>query len=175
MTGKGPRLLIVPLVAALFLIGGCGFLGGTNGNTPPGGIGNTNGIPAKTVNMTQTDLSPSAVTIRATQSVDFANVVAAPSGTSTVGTGSGAGSGSTPAAGSTPGGSQSNGGATMTVCIGQNGTCSSDKVGPSVLQWPPALVVPRGQSTAVRFDTPGTYHVTISGESGANLTVTVTQ
>jgi hypothetical protein len=151
------RRLAAPLLALFLLLGGCGFLGGTNGNTPPGGIGNTNGVPNTPVQVTQDSFNPTSVTIRAEQSVGFVNAAPTPSSTSP--------------ASSTPSGSA--GGTAVMVCMGQDGTCSPEKVGPTTLRWPPGLVVGEGQSVPVVSDTPGTYHVTIQHQSGANLTITV--
>jgi hypothetical protein len=150
------RWLAAPLLALLLLLGSCGFLGGTNGNTPPGGIGNVNGVPNTPVQVTQDSFNPTSVTIRAEQSVGFANAASSPSSTSS--------------ASSAPAGST---GSAVTVCMGQDGTCTAEQVGPTMLRWPPGLVVGEGQSVPVVFDTPGTYHVTIQHQSGANLTVTV--
>lgn len=170
------RALVAALVIALLLLGGCGFLGGTNGNTPPGGIGNVNGVPNKTVNVTTSGFSPSSVTIRANQSISFASNAGMPGGTSGGTTGATGGSGSTPGTGvnSTPGTGANGSGPGITVCMGQNGTCSLDKVGPTLLRWPPALVLRGGESHSVVFPDSGTYHVTIQNQPSANLTVTVT-
>lgn len=175
------RALIAALVVALLLLGGCGFLGGTNGNTPPGGIGNVNGVPNKTVNVTTSSFSPSSITIRANQSIAFANTSGTPGSTSGGGTtpgttSGGTGGGSTPGTGvnSTPGTGSNGSGPGITVCMGQNGTCSLDKVGPSQLRWPSALILRGGESHSVVFPDTGTYHVTIQNQPSANLTVNVT-
>ncbi|HEX6818120.1 MAG TPA: hypothetical protein VF120_07075 [Ktedonobacterales bacterium] len=171
MAHNAPRALAGAIVVALLLLGGCGFLGGTNGNTPPGGIGNVNGVPNSTVNVTASSFSPSSVSIRAEQSISFANHTGTPGGTS----GGTAGGGSTPGTGVNPtSGTDSGSGPALTICMGQNGTCSLHKNGPTQLQWPPALALRGGQSTSVVFPSTGTYHVTIENQPNANLTVTAT-
>lgn len=166
MMSRLPRAFVALVLGVMVLFAGCGFLGGTNGNSPPGGIGNTNGIPTTAVYVSTSGFSPSSVSIPAGQSISFANTSGTPSqtpGGSTGGTGG--------AAGSTPGVSGT--GPSFTVCMGQDGTCSIDKVGPTELRWPPALVIRGGESHAVVFPDAGTYHVTIEKQSGANLTVNV--
>lgn len=63
-------------------------------------------------------------------------------------------------------------GGTHMLCIGQNGICDANPMGPSELHSPGMTFNP-GTTKDIAFSTAGTYHITCTIHPNMNVTITV--